>query len=162
LNSPKTVDIYDKGFTENLNGKFLVHRGILKRDLLDHFDIRQDVYYAEINWDLFYTKAHNRQIKFNAPPKYPQVRRDLSLLINTNTTFSDIKKSIESVDNHLIKNIILFDVFEGKKLPEGKKSYGIGLVFQHPKKTLTDKQVDRVMVKITSQLEEKLGAELRK
>jgi phenylalanyl-tRNA synthetase beta chain len=158
----KTVDIYDKGFTENLNGKFLVHRGILKRDLLDHFDIRQDVYYAEINWDLFYTKAHNRQIKFNAPPKYPQVRRDLSLLINTNTTFSDIKKSIESVDNHLIKNIILFDVFEGKKLPEGKKSYGIGLVFQHPKKTLTDKQVDRVMVKITSQLEEKLGAELRK
>jgi phenylalanyl-tRNA synthetase beta chain len=158
----KTADIYDKGFTENLNGKFLVHRGILKRDLLDHFDIRQDVYYAEINWDLFYTKAHNRQIKFNAPPKYPQVRRDLSLLINTNTTFSDIKKSIESVDNHLIKNIILFDVFEGKKLPEGKKSYGIGLVFQHPKKTLTDKQVDRVMVKITSQLEEKLGAELRK
>ena len=155
-------EIYGRGFTEYLKGKFLVHRGILKRSLLDRFEIKQEVYYAEINWDLFYTKAHGRSIKFKAPPKYPQVRRDLSLLIDTKITFSNIKKTIESIDNQLIKEIILFDVFEGKKLPEGKKSYGVGLIFQHPKKTLTDQQVEKVMAKIRSQLEEKLGAELRK
>ena len=105
--------------------------------------------------------AQHNSIKFNTIAKYPEVRRDFALLIDNSVTFEDIHTIAKQTEKQLLKNVNLFDVYEGKNLPANKKSYAVSFTFQDEHKTLTDKQIDKIMNKLQANFENKLGAELR-
>ncbi len=125
------------------------------------FGISQNVLFADFNWDVIIDLAKRNTIKFIPISKYPEVRRDFALLIDQNVQFKDIYTIAKQTEKQLLKNVNLFDVYEGKNLPENKKSYAVSFTFQDERKTLTDKQVDKVMNKLQSNFESKLGAVLR-
>jgi len=125
------------------------------------FDIREDVYYAEFNWDIIHEYATTREIQYKAVPKFPEVRRDLALLIDQNVEFSAIKGIAKETEKKILKKVNLFDVYEGKNLESGKKSYGVSFTFQDEQKTLTDQHIDKVMERLINALKKDLNAELR-
>ena len=157
---PITLDIFSEGIAISFANDILVELGSVKKSVLKHFDIKQDVFYADFNWDLV-IKLMSSKIKFTAIPKYPEVRRDLSLLLDANVTFESVYNIARQTEKSLLKNINLFDVYEGNNLPEGKKSYAISFIIQDSSKTLTDVQIDKIMNKLQSNFETELGATLR-
>jgi len=126
-----------------------------------HFGIKNDVFIADLDWDAILDSLKFSKIKYTELPKTFAVRRDFSLLINNQVTFSEIENIARSCDKKILKEVGLFDVYEGKNLAEGMKSYAVSFKFQDAEKTLKDQQVDTIMNKIRVQLEEKIGAELR-
>lgn len=159
-NLPIENDIFSEGIAFALGNDTLVEMGTIKKSILKHFDIKQEVFYAEFNWDLV-IKLLSNKIKFTAIPKYPEVRRDFALLVDTNVAFESIYKVARQTEKSLLKDINLFDVYEGKNLPEGKKSYALSFTIQDTTKTLTDVQIDKIMSKLQSNFESELGAQLR-
>ena len=139
----------------------LVSFGVVKNSILKHFGISQSVLFADFNWDNIIEVAKRNKIKFAAIPKYPEVRRDFALLLNDDVTFEQIHTIAKQTEKQLLKNVSLFDVYQGKNLPKGKKSYAVSFMFQDEHKTLTDKVIDKIMNKLQSNFETKLGAELR-
>ena len=139
----------------------LVEFGTVKKSILKHFDIKQEVFFADFNWNLI-LKLINNKIKFTDIPKYPEVRRDLALLVDNTVAFDSIYTIARQTEKGLLKNINLFDVYEGKNLPEGKKSYAVSFTLQDITKTLTDEQIDKIMNKLQKNLETEVGASLRK
>lgn len=139
----------------------LVSYGIVKKSILKAFEIDQTVYYADFNWDNILEIAARNKIKFNAIPKYPAVRRDFALLIDDAITFDELHRIALQTEKALLKDVNLFDVYTGKNLPQGKKSYALSFLLQDNHKTLTDKQVDKVMNKLQQRFEKELGASLR-
>jgi len=119
------------------------------------------VLYADFNWDNIIEVAKRNNIKFTAIPKYPEVRRDFALLLDEKVKFEDISTIAKQTEKQLLKNVSLFDVYQGKNLPNGKKSYAVSFMFQDEHKTLTEKKVDKIMNKLQHNFESKLGAELR-
>ena len=117
--------------------------------------------YADFNWDNVITLAKHSDIKFKDIPKYPEVRRDFALLLDDNVTFETINNIAKQTEKQLLKAVNLFDVYQGKNLTKGKKSYAISFTLQDEKKTLTDKRIDKIMNKLQSNFESQLGAELR-
>ena len=117
--------------------------------------------YANFKWDALIEVAQYNTIKFKPIPKYPEVKRDFALLLDNNVSFADIYKIAKQSEKHLLKTIDLFDVYTGKNLPEGKKSYAVSFVLQDELKTLNDKQIDKIMSKLQTNFEKQLGAELR-
>jgi phenylalanyl-tRNA synthetase beta chain len=132
----------------------------VRKNILKHFDIKQEVLFADFNWNLV-LKAINTKIKFTDIPKYPEVRRDLALLVDDQVSFESIYKIARQSEKTLLKNIVLFDVYNGNNLPEGKKSYAVSFTIQDQSKTLTDEQIDKVMGKLQKSLTTELGAILR-
>jgi phenylalanyl-tRNA synthetase beta chain len=126
-----------------------------------HFGIKNDVFIADLDWDGIINSLMYSKVKFSELPKTFAVRRDFSLLIDSKVNFGDIEEVARSCDKKLLKEVGLFDVYEGKNLDEGKKSYAVSFKFQDPEQTLKDKQVDAIMDKIRVSLESKLGAQLR-
>ncbi|MEO0037114.1 MAG: Phenylalanine--tRNA ligase beta subunit, partial [Bacteroidota bacterium] len=159
-NTPVSSDVYAEGIGFALGKDILVEMGTVKRSITKHFDIKQEVFYAEFQWDLI-LKVLSNKIKFTPIPKYPEVRRDFALLVDTNVAFESIYKIAIQTEKSLLKNINLFDVYEGKNLPEGKKSYAVSFTIQDTTKTLTDTQIDKIMSKLQSNFESELGAQLR-
>ncbi|WP_395043047.1 phenylalanine--tRNA ligase subunit beta [Flavobacterium sp.] len=159
-NLPVTNDVFAEGIAFSNGNDVLVEMGTVKKSIVKHFDIKQEVFYAEFNWDLV-IKLLTNKIKFNAIPKYPEVRRDFALLVDTTTTFESIYKTARQSEKMLLKDINLFDVYEGKNLPEGKKSYAISFIIQDTTKTLTDSQIDKIMKRLQTSFETELGAQLR-
>ncbi|MFY7740471.1 MAG: phenylalanine--tRNA ligase subunit beta [Flavobacterium sp.] len=159
-NLPLESDIFSEGIAFALGNDTLVEMGTVKKSILKHFDIKQEVFYAEFNWDLV-IKLLSNKIKFTAIPKYPEVRRDFALLVDTNVAFEAIYKVARQTEKSLLKDINLFDVYEGKNLPQGKKSYAVSFTIQDTTKTLTDVQIDKIMSKLQSNFESELGAQLR-
>lgn len=135
--------------------------GQVNEELCKRFDVDQPVYYAEIDWDAVLGKRNMNKVKFKSLAKYPAVRRDLSLLIDESVEFAQISAIAGGIGKKLLKNASLFDVYQGKNLPKGKKSYAVSFVFQDEEATLKDKQIDAVMSKIIDTLKDKLSAELR-
>lgn len=135
--------------------------GIISKKILKNFDIDTDVYFAEMDWDMLMKESSNNKVKFSEISKFPAVRRDLALLIDKGIAFSQIEQIAQKTERKLLKQVTLFDVYEGKNLPEGKKSYAVNFMLQDEGKTLTDKQIDNVMKKIQNNLEKELGATLR-
>ncbi len=135
--------------------------GSLSAHLLRKFDIETELFFAELNWDALLQETEKTTINYTEISKFPPVSRDLALLIDKNITFAQIEQIAKKSEKKLLKNITLFDVYEGKNLPEGKKSYAVNFVLQDNEKTLTDKQIDAVMQKIQLNLEKELGAQLR-
>lgn len=135
--------------------------GRIGEDLCKKFDVDQPVFYAELNWDEVLAKGKMNKTKFKALSKYPAVRRDLSLLLDEATTFKQVDDIARKAGKKLLRKTGLFDVYEGKNLPAGKKSYAVSFIFQDDSATLKDKQVDGVMNQIIKNLQDQLSAELR-
>lgn len=142
-------------------GKSLGTLGILRRELLKTFDIEQEVMFAEINWDAVFKLAAKVKTTYTDIPKSQPVKRDLALLLDSSVTFRQVEDVIRGSERKLLRNVRLFDVYEGKNLEPGKKSYAVSMTLQDPEKTLQDKQIDAVMKKIIMNLEKQLDAKLR-
>lgn len=160
----KTVDNHPFGQAINyqLKKKDLASLVEIKPELLKKFDIKQAVFYAEINLETLYAYFDaNKGTQLNSIPKFPAVRRDLALLIDKETSYQEIENLITNANQKYVKTVNLFDVYEGDKLPSGKKSYAVSISLQDEKQTMTDKQIDKIMAKIINTLQSKLNAELR-
>lgn len=159
-NLPVTTDVFSEGIAIGLGNDILVEYGVVKKSILKHFDIKQEVLFADFNWALI-LKLLSNKIKYVEIPKYPEVRRDLSMLLDDSVSFDAIYNIARQTEKSLLKNISLFDVYQGKNLPEGKKSYAVSFTIQDNTKTLTDVQIDKIMGKLQKNLETELGASLR-
>jgi phenylalanyl-tRNA synthetase beta chain len=158
---PVQNDVFSEGLSLGMGKIKLVEFGLVNKKLLKYFGISQEVLFADFNWDNVLTMAKNNNIKFNEIPKYPEVRRDFALLLDDNITFEQIDTIATKTEKQLLVNVDLFDVYQGKNLPEGKKSYAVSFILQDKNSTLTDKQIDKIMGKLQSNFERELGAELR-
>ena len=143
------------------NGKVLVTLGIVSKDLCKKMDISQEVEYADVNWTALMGEMKNHNVTYHDIPKYPEVKRDLALLIDKKTTFAEIEKIARDTEKKLLKDVYLFDVYEGKTLDFGKKSYAVSFILQDEEKTLTDSQIDGIMNKLIKNFETKLEAKIR-
>ncbi len=142
-------------------GKLLGHLGIVRDDLCRRCEIKQPVMYAEFDWDTLVQLSLRTKVSYTALAKTHPVKRDLSLLLDTTVTMADVERVVAESERRLLRSVSLFDVYEGKNLPQGKKSYAITILLQDDEKTLQDKHIDQVMNKIINNLKAKLGAELR-
>ena len=146
---------------ENRGGKVLVEMGILTKKLQKQFGIDNSVYYAELNWTQLMKATKKNEITFTEVPKFPAVSRDLALLVDNNVAFAQIEQIARQAEKKMLKKVELFDVYEGDKLPAGKKSYAVNFILQDEEKTMGDKQIDAIMQKLITNLKKQLGAELR-
>jgi len=154
-------DLFENGYNIAIAKKSIVDLGWIRKDILKEFGIKNDVFYASFDWKVMTELSIINRISAKELPKTQFVRRDFSLLLDTKVAFSDIQRIAKSVDKKLLKSVGLFDVYEGKNLPKGKKSYAVNFIFQDDEKTLKDKQVDAIMNNIRTKLESDLSAELR-
>lgn len=155
-------DIYSAGLSiTTSSGRQLGTMGIVNPKICKELDIETDVYYAELSWTLLMKEIKKSKVTFSEISKFPAVKRDLALLLEKNVQFAEIEKIATESERKLLKDVALFDVYEGKNLPAGKKSYAVSFYLQDEGKTLNDKQIDAIMKKIQTNLEQKLGAQLR-
>ena len=155
-------DIYSAGLSiTTSSGRQLGTMGIVSPKICKELDIETDVYYAELSWTLLMKEIKKSKVTFSEISKFPAVKRDLALLLEKNVQFAEIEKIATESERKLLKDVALFDVYEGKNLPAGKKSYAVSFYLQDEGKTLNDKQIDAIMKKIQTNLEQKLGAQLR-
>ena len=143
------------------SGKVLCEMGTVCHKLLKKMDIDQDVFYADINWDNVMRAIKKNEVLYHDISKFPSVSRDLALLIDKSVEFEQIEQIARQTEKKLLKSVELFDVYEGKNLPEGKKSYAVNFILQDETKTLNDKQIEAIMTKLINNLKQKLNAELR-
>ncbi len=156
------ADIFSAGLTvATRQGKLLGHMGFVAKALLKAADIKQTVLFAEFDWNALTRLAIKKKVTFAPLPKTQGVKRDLALLIDSSVTMAQVEAVVRESERKLLKDITLFDVYEGKNLPEGKKSYAIAMTIQDDEKTLQDKQIEAVMAKIVANLTKRLGATLR-
>jgi len=155
-------DIFSTGVTiENRGGKKLYELGIISKKLLKQFGLENPVYYAELNWTALMKIAKKNEVLYTEVPKFPAVSRDLALLVDNSVEFAQIEQIARQTEKKLLKNVELFDVYEGDKLPAGKKSYAVNFILQDNEKTMGDKQIDAIMQKLIANLKKQLNAELR-
>ena len=143
------------------SGKVLCEMGTVCHKLLKKMDIDQDVFFADINWDNVMRAIKKNEVLYHDISKFPSVSRDLALLIDKSVEFEQIEQIAHQTEKKLLKSVELFDVYEGKNLPEGKKSYAVNFILQDETKTLNDKQIEAIMTKLINNLKQKLNAELR-
>lgn len=157
---PVTNDVFAEGLAFTVGQDTIAEMGTIKKQVLKEFDIKQEVFYADFNWGAI-IKLVSVKMKFTEISKFPEVRRDLALLVDSATSFEQLYSIARQTEKSLLKEISLFDVYEGKNLPEGKKSYAVSFTLQDSNKTLTDEQIDKIMNKIRQNLETQAGAQLR-
>ncbi len=146
---------------ENRGGKLLIEMGVLSKKLQRQFSIDTTVYYAELNWTALMKVIRKQKVEFTEIPKFPSVSRDLALLIDKSVEFRQIEEIARQTEKKFLKKVELFDVYEGDKLPVGKKSYAVNFILQDAEKTMGDKQIEAIMQKLIQNLKQKLNAELR-
>lgn len=155
-------DLYSAGLSiTTSSGRQLGTMGIVSPKLCKAMDIDMEVYYAELSWTLLMKEIKKSKVTFSEISKFPAVKRDLALLLDKSVQFAEIEKIAMESERKLLKDVALFDVYEGKNLPAGKKSYAVSFYLQDEGKTLNDKQIDAIMKKLQTNLEQKLGAQLR-
>ena len=155
-------DIFSAGITiENRGGKKLVEMGIITKKLQKQFGIDNPVYYAELNWTQLMKATKKNEVLFTEISKFPAVSRDLALLVDKNVEFAQIEQIARQTEKKILKKVELFDVYEGDKLPAGKKSYAVNFILQDEEKTMGDKQIDAIMQKLITNIKKQLNAELR-
>ncbi|MBE99218.1 phenylalanine--tRNA ligase subunit beta [Flavobacterium coralii] len=157
---PVTNDVFAEGLAFTVGSDIIAEMGTIKKQVLKEFDIKQEVFYADFNWGAI-IKLVSVKMKFTEISKFPEVRRDLALLVDSATSFEQLYSIARQTEKSLLKEISLFDVYEGINLPEGKKSYAVSFTLQDSNKTLTDEQIDKIMNKIRQNLETQAGAQLR-
>jgi phenylalanyl-tRNA synthetase beta chain len=162
----KMQQIHDDVFVEAMSitsrsGKELSRLGIVRPEQTAKAEVQIPVYFADLNWTLIMKETKKNALSFQEISNYPKVSRDLALLVDKSVTFLQIEEVAYSSERNLLKRVELFDVYEGKNLPEGKKSYAVNFVLQDESKTLTDKQIEKIMNNLIRNLEQRLGASLR-
>ncbi len=158
---PTQSGIYASGMNIRTFNRQIGSFGIISGNILKKFDIDTDVFFAEMSWDALLKETSASEVHFSEISRFPSVSRDLALLVDKSVTFAAIEQTAKKAERKLLQELSLFDVYEGKNLPEGKKSYAVNFVLQDKEKTLNDKQIDAVMQKIQQNLEKELGALLR-
>ena len=158
---PLESDLYSEAIVCRWNGKKLLEMGIVSKKIRSLFDIKADVYYAELDFDTLVRITRNHSVTVSELSKYPEVRRDLALLVDKEVTFSRLYSIARSTEKKLLRSVSLFDVYEGDKLPEGKKSYALSFILEDTTKTLTDSAIDRAMSNLIRAFEQHAGAEIR-
>ncbi len=158
--APFQLDVFAEGIAFVIEDEILVELGTVKKSILKHFDCKQEVLYADFKWDMI-SKHLQSNIKFTEISKYPEVRRDLALLVSSHISFDQLYKVARKTEKNLLKDINLFDVYEGFNLPEGKKSYALSFIIQDDSKTLTDAQIEKIMSKLQTNFETELGVLVR-
>jgi len=154
--------IFSSGLTlENRGGKKLIEMGIIAKKLLKKFGLDNPVYYAELNWTALMKVIKKNEVLYTEISKFPAVSRDLALLVDDTVEFAQIEQIARQSEKKLLKKVELFDVYEGDKLPAGKKSYAVNFILQDEEKTMGDKQIDAIMQKLIANIKKQLGAELR-
>lgn len=154
--------IFSMGQSFTLNGKPICSLGVFKNSLASKFGISQAVLGAVIQWDTVVTIAQKSKVNYKEVSKFPEVRRDLAIVLEKEVPYSEVEKLAFKTNKHLLKKVNLFDVYEGDKIETGKKSYAISLILQEETKTLTDKEIDNFMQKLEKSLEKELGAKIRR
>lgn len=150
------------GISYRIGEKSIVDFGIVSKSSLKKLDLGSEVFYAGFDWDLIVRSVRNNKISYVEVSKFPSVRRDLSMLLNKEISFEQLKQIAHKTERGLLKEVNVFDVYMGDKLPEGKKSYALSFLLQDEEKTLTDKQIDAIMQKLILNFEKQAGAEIRK
>jgi len=159
--TPTKNDVFSEGITLSLGKMKLVDIGMVNPKILKEFGIKQEVFFADFNWDTVLKVSQNNKLKINLLPKYPSVKRDLALLLDKEVAFKDLYTAAFQSEKSLLKEVDLFDVYEGDKLPEGKKSYALSFVLQDDNKTLEEKQIEKIMTKLQKSFEKQFSASLR-
>ena len=154
-------DIFSDGLKYSLNNTEFVQFGIVNRKLAQQFDLKNPVYFAEFNWDYVMKLIRNNKVTFEELPRFPEVRRDLSLVINKDVRFDKIRSVAQKTEKRLLKEINLFDVYEGDKIDSSKKAYAMSFILRDAEKTLTDQEVDGIMQKLLKVFETEVGAQIR-
>ena len=154
-------EIFSVGLKYKFNNQTIVEFGIVSKKLLKHFDIENPVFYADIHWDAVFKIHKNHKVQFNELPKFQAVRRDLALLLNKEVTFGQLKDAAFKTERQLLREVDLFDVYEGKGIPENKKSYALSFILRDDSKTLNEKQIDKTMQRLINSLIRQFEAELR-
>ena len=158
---PTKNDIFSEGLTLSLNGKVLLEMGVVSAKMRKMCDVKQSVYFLELNFDQLVKTTKKHRIIAQELSKFPEVKRDLALLVDTQTTFAQLREVALQAERKLLKSVSLFDVYEGDKLPEGKKSYALSFVLEDKTRTLDDKTIERVMSNLQKQFESRCGAVVR-
>ena len=160
--SPKSVsDLYSEAIGYSFNNQKVAQLCILNKKILKQSDIQSDVYYADIHWTLLLNAIKKHKVAYTPLPKFPEVKRDLALLVDRDVTFSAIKMWALRSEKELLKSVSIFDVYEGEHLPEGKKSYAVSFLLRDDSKTLNDKQIEKTMEKLMNAFKRELGAQIR-
>ena len=154
-------DIFEYGLSYSYKNKPLVTFGLVNRNILEPFDLKADVFFAEFKWNLVFDYSVNLKISYKELPKFPEVKRDLALLLDKNITYSQIQKLAFATEKRLLKRVNLFDVYQGKNLGENKKSYAVSFILMDENKTLTDVQIDKTMNNLIEVFSKELGAQIR-
>lgn len=154
-------NLFSEGLTLSLNGKQLLQIGSVAAAIRRRTDVKQDVYYLEMNFEALAKSTKKLKIAAGELSKFPEVRRDLALLVDKSVTFSSLRDAAFAAERKLLKSVSLFDVYEGDKLPEGKKSYALSFILEDKTRTLDERTIERVMANLTRQFEQKCGAQVR-
>ncbi|MEN9522283.1 MAG: hypothetical protein RL065_660 [Bacteroidota bacterium] len=154
--------IFEYGIKYSIGKEIIAESGSIHPNILKQFDVKNDVMYASINWQVVEKAMYTNKIKYTELPKFPIVQRDLALLLNEEISYAQIEKIAKEQTGTLLKEVSLFDIYRDKKIGEGKKSYAISLALQDESKTLTDERVEKTMSKLIQQFEQQLQAEIRK
>ena len=155
-------DLYADAITLKQGPKEVLRMGVVSPIVRKKFDIKQEVYFAEIDFDQLVKMTKKSKVEFKELSKFPEVKRDLALLVDKSVSFATLRSIAFATEKKLLKSVSLFDVYEGDKLPEGKKSYALSFILEDKNQTLTDKQIERTMANLQAQMEQKAGAEVRK
>jgi phenylalanyl-tRNA synthetase beta chain len=162
ITSPVQSGIFSEGLQVHLNNNLLVEYGPLNPLLCKQFDISETVYHADFNWDTLLKSLPGNNVKYVEVPKYPEVRRDLALLLDRSCSYSELEALAFKTERNLLKKVQLFDVYEGDKIAHGKKSYAMSFILQDEAKTLNDKQIEKTMERLIESFEKNLNASVRK
>lgn len=154
-------ELFSFGVSFENNKNKIVELGSIKKNVLKDFDVSQDVFFADFNWDIILELIENNKVKYQEVSKFPSVRRDLALLVDKQIRFEQIEQLAFQVEKDLLRKVNLFDVYEGEKLDKEKKSYAVSFTLQDENGTLTDKQIERIMEKLMKTFQEKLDATIR-
>jgi phenylalanyl-tRNA synthetase beta chain len=159
--SETSSEILSSGLSYVLRNKKIVEFGFVKKSFLKKMDIKQDVFFADFNWDVVIELSKQSTVRYKEIPKFPEVRRDLALIVDTNVKYELLESLAFQSEKTLIKGVNLFDVYEGEKIEKGKKSYALSFILQDTNATLTDKEVDKVIQKLIKTYQDKAGAIIR-
>ena len=154
-------DLFGEALSMSLGGKELLQIGTVSAKIRRRLDVKQDVYYLEMNFDALVKSTRKHKIAAEELSKFPEVKRDLALLIDKQVTFSALRDVAFATERKLLKSVSLFDVYEGDKLPEGKKSYALSFILEDKTRTLDEKTIEKAMKNLTAQFEQRCGAQVR-
>jgi len=155
-------DVIEEGIAYRRgDGKTFVELGYVSRKLLKNGEISADVFFADFNWDFILQQAATNKIAYAELPKFPSVRRDLALLVDESVSFSQLKEIAKKTEKNILREVDIFDVYKGDKLPAGKKSYALSFILRDDEKTLNESTIEKTMNRLVAMFEKEVGAQLR-